>query len=302
MALIQFQSNDNYQIALIGNSDTAVVGTSIYVSGYPLPTKTDTLSRQHEFTAGIISSILPRENQGYTMRYQAVTRRGMSGGPVFNSEGKVIGIHGKGDTVAVVETPLNWQSEEIKTGLNSAIPINIFVSLLSQQKERNLAGYKDQDILSSLATSPVGKSSSKALGEGQFFCDQSTGVPVTVYRTPQGKQEPWIIWTSGFFSDSGYDPITRCETVTKRLETYRRDRVLKYITVGTLNNFNVICTASVINGPCQGLIYTLRPQQDPIRTLNNLFVWLNRKSPGSSVLESGTIPYIDVQSKLEEMP
>ncbi len=65
-----------------------------------------------------------------------------------------------------------------------------------------------------------------------FFCDTSSGVPVTIYQNTQGTQEPWIRWVSNAFGSSGYDPQTRCQEVSGRLETYRRNKQLKYITVG----------------------------------------------------------------------
>ncbi|MGL5065843.1 MAG: COP23 domain-containing protein, partial [Microcoleus sp.] len=60
-----------------------------------------------------------------------------------------------------------------------------------------------------------------------FWCRTSTGLPATVYQNPQGAVEPWIEWTSDYFSGSGYNPITRCQLVSQRLETYRRNRELK---------------------------------------------------------------------------
>ena len=131
-----------------------------------------------------------------------------------------------------------------------------------------------------------------------FWCSTSTGVPVTVYQNRQGAVDPWIEWTSDYFSGSGYNPITRCQLVSQRLETYRRNRTLKYITAGQMNGQNVICTASQVNGICQNLIYTLRPGQDPIDSLYNLLAWRQGQVAMSSVDETGKIPYIDVREKL----
>jgi hypothetical protein len=140
----------------------------------------------------------------------------------------------------------------------------------------------------------------RAPGKSGFRCSTSTGAPVTVYQNPQGAVEPWIEWTSHYFSASGYDPATRCQLVSQRLETYRRQRVLKYITVGQMNGQNVICTASQLNGRCQNLIYTLRPGQDPIGSLYNLLAWRQGYVGMASFDESSKIPYIDVRGKLEE--
>jgi hypothetical protein len=133
-----------------------------------------------------------------------------------------------------------------------------------------------------------------------FWCRTSTGTPVTVYQNRQGAIEPWIEWTSEYFSGSGYDPVTRCQLVSQRLETYRRNRELKYITAGRMNGQNVICTADRVNGICQNLIYTLRPGQDPIDSVYNLLAWRQGQVGMPSGEESSLIPYIDVRNKLSE--
>ncbi|MEG4276623.1 COP23 domain-containing protein [Microcoleus sp. MON1_C1] len=140
----------------------------------------------------------------------------------------------------------------------------------------------------------------RAQGESGFWCSTSTGAPVTVYQNAQGAVEPWIEWTSDYFSGSGYDPATRCQLVSQRLETYRRRRMLKYITAGQMNGQNVICTANQVNGRCQNLIYTLRPGQDPIGSLYNLLAWRQGYVGMPSFDETSKIPYIDVSEKLGE--
>ena len=291
LALVQFQSREQYPVAPMGESERAVVGSSIYVAGYPLPIAFGS-ERKLEFTGGIVSSRLDRRSSGYGLRYQAVTRRGMSGGPVFDADGRVVGIHGQGDTVGTVRSQWNGQIEEIKTGLNSAIPIDAFTALLSQTKP---SGF---DILSNISISRASSQSQPNLGQGGFVCDTSTGEPVTVYQNPQGFREPWIRWNSNFFSSSGYDPLTRCQQVTQRLENYKRNRQLNYVTVGVVNNQKVICTSSRVNGPCEGLIYTLRHDQDPAPALSSFFVWLANQNARPSLFESSTAIYINVGERL----
>lgn len=68
------------------------------------------------------------------MRYDAVTRRGMSGGPVFDVSGRVVGVHGRGDRDAVVANEVGspGATTEIKTGFNAAVPVNYFLDLAEQ--------------------------------------------------------------------------------------------------------------------------------------------------------------------------
>ncbi|MBD2518377.1 hypothetical protein H6G93_26095 [Nostoc sp. FACHB-973] len=131
-----------------------------------------------------------------------------------------------------------------------------------------------------------------------FYCDTSTGKPITMYRNSDGGLEPWIRWTSSFFEKGGYDSLTRCQEVSGRLETYRQQKQLKLITVGIMNRQRVVCTASQVNGRCEGLIFTLKPGQDAVKTLNNLLAWREGQAGAPSLYESGEIPYIDVSSRL----
>ncbi|MEJ1933833.1 COP23 domain-containing protein, partial [Nostoc sp. NIES-2111] len=132
-----------------------------------------------------------------------------------------------------------------------------------------------------------------------FYCDTSTGQPVTVYRNASGGLEPWIRWTSEFFKKSGYNSVDRCLEVSGRLETYRQQKSLRFITVGIINRQRVVCTASQVNGRCEGLIFTLKPGQDAVKTLVNLLAWREGQAGTPSLYESGEIPYIDVSSRID---
>ncbi|MBD2201904.1 trypsin-like peptidase domain-containing protein [Calothrix sp. FACHB-1219] len=141
MAVVQFSSNQNYKVAKIANSQQAVVGNSVFISGWPAPGSTKQLVRQ--FTSGQISGTLDQPIEGYQMIYTNVTRKGMSGGPVFDGGGRVVGIHGLGDTedpdLLTRQGQLSPDTAQniaslIKPGFNYAIPINTFLNLAAQQK------------------------------------------------------------------------------------------------------------------------------------------------------------------------
>ena len=136
-----------------------------------------------------------------------------------------------------------------------------------------------------------------------FSCDRTGDTPTTIYQSKQGNPEPWIQWVSDHFAGSGWTPDLRCQEVSDRLETYRQNKKLRYVTLGTVNSQSVICVASKNQGPCEGIIYTLKPGQDGIEALNNLFAWRKGDEGLESSYESvTTIPYIDVGSKLDEAP
>ncbi|MHC5744876.1 MAG: COP23 domain-containing protein [Nostoc sp.] len=125
-----------------------------------------------------------------------------------------------------------------------------------------------------------------------FYCDTSGNKPVTVYKNPKGITEPWVRWTSNYFKDAGYNKLTRCQEVSQRLETYRRNRDLRFITVGKMNGQNVICTANQVSGRCENLILTLKPNEDGVQALNNLLAWHQPLS------KSNRTPYVDLREHL----
>lgn len=134
-----------------------------------------------------------------------------------------------------------------------------------------------------------------------FKCDTSESIPTTMYHNSQGGKEPWIKWVSEHFSDANWSPLARCQAVSDRLEEYRLDGKLKYVTLGMQNQQQIICVASYDNGPCEGIVYTLKPGQDGIAALNNLFAWgSGQQNLNSSYESSNIIPYINVEEKLQE--
>ena len=101
LAVIQFRSNTNYQVARISTEPT-VVGEQVFAAGFPMyqpGTLTTTFDRGigvFRFTSGAVSLLLPKSlSQGYRLGYTNDITVGMSGGPIFNSNGLLIGINGR---------------------------------------------------------------------------------------------------------------------------------------------------------------------------------------------------------------
>ncbi|MGB8697912.1 MAG: serine protease [Thermosynechococcaceae cyanobacterium] len=121
LAVVQFNSDRPYSVAKMGNSDTAVIGSVVHVAGFPAPGRA-IQDREFTFTTGEISA-RPAKAQadGYALVYTNVTRRGMSGGPVIDSDGRLVGIHGRAEA--------DGDSGSAKAGLNLGIPIKTFTDL-----------------------------------------------------------------------------------------------------------------------------------------------------------------------------
>lgn len=113
-----------------------------------------------------------------------------------------------------------------------------------------------------------------------FSCGTSEGKLATIARTQRGANVPVIYWNSDYFSDSGYTPEARCQMVSQRFETFRQNGMLEYLTTGNMNNMPVVCVASAVGRECaeNGLLFTLKPNSDPNRVLEDLMAVRNRAS------------------------
>ncbi len=126
LAVLQFTSDKNYSIAKIADSDQVTPGVKVYINGFPNPGSA-IIQRIPQFTDGSISAH-PKTPQpdGYALIYTNLTRVGMSGGPVLDGNGNLVGIHGRADGDGNESGP---DSSSHKNGFNLGIPINTFLSL-----------------------------------------------------------------------------------------------------------------------------------------------------------------------------
>ncbi len=143
LAVVEFTSDKDYQVAKLANSDMVKEGKPVFVSGWPrLTTVGNAAGGQlvRQFTDGRVSGFLPQPLNGYKMIYTNTTLGGMSGGPVLDAGGRIIGVHGLGDTEDPTRLQQEGLSEEaassiaglIKPGFNYAIPINTFLQGYTQ--------------------------------------------------------------------------------------------------------------------------------------------------------------------------
>jgi hypothetical protein len=128
-----------------------------------------------------------------------------------------------------------------------------------------------------------------------FVCQPINGIPATVVQTKEGKRVPIIYWKSNAFTSSGWTPLKRCQEVTARFQSYHSDGSLEFITTGQVNSLPAICVAKSDGGPCTGLLYTLKPEQNAASTLMELFNI--RTQPNTAPLEETTSrSYLSIDS------
>jgi S1-C subfamily serine protease len=112
LAILEFHSKYHYPIATIGNSDRVSDGATLYISGWADPSPQFPV-RTYQFLVGNLSGRIERPQDGYTLVYTVNALPGMSGGPVLDRWGNLVGINGRATV-------------DIRTGtVNSVLGIDI---------------------------------------------------------------------------------------------------------------------------------------------------------------------------------
>nr|WP_263011671.1 serine protease [Laspinema sp. D3a] len=129
LALVQFTSDATYTLATLADyrikiKDSFWVFTAGWLKGQ------SQRNRQFDFTPGLLFSsevsMINAQNifslaNGYEMVYTNMTQGGMSGGPVLDTQGRVVGIHGHAE---------GKQGEDVKLGWSLGIPTKTLLGSL----------------------------------------------------------------------------------------------------------------------------------------------------------------------------
>ena len=135
LAIVRFTSTQSYPTARVPTRLNLSNGELIAVTGFPL----------NDGELGIAFGKLVAFadfgiDQGYQVLYSSPTLAGMSGGAIFNVNGELVGIHGRGEKNEGIE-------KRIKTGINQGVPISFYTSFLdgkgAYQRKKNASTYDD---------------------------------------------------------------------------------------------------------------------------------------------------------------
>lgn len=142
LALLQFKSEVDYPTAEI-ETEMPQIGDTVYAAGFPLDmgeieNSLELGNEAFRLTQGEIS-IIPVKSlpQGYRLGYTNETEMGMSGSPIFNDQGLLVAIHGRGKYrdpgfgVYIFEDGSEPPAEQLEEMIKSSwgIPISIYSEL-----------------------------------------------------------------------------------------------------------------------------------------------------------------------------
>ena len=137
LTILQFDSKENYDIAELAHGrDLPEKSSSVIAAGYPLrtggATRSDWVCTNHSTVRFVLKQPM---KGGYRIGYIFSIRKGMSGGPLFNLQGQVVGVNGRHSDppfgerrIYVYEdgTPINRALDVLKDA-SWAIPMEVLV-------------------------------------------------------------------------------------------------------------------------------------------------------------------------------
>ena len=148
LAVVKFRSQENYQVATLAKYNPKDF-EYMFTAGYPkLGNKSPwrfTLGQIYSKEIGLLNTTQSdfKNNSsgttqaavsltgGYELVYSSITFGGMSGGPVLDSQGRVIGIHGRTEGEAVIDNNSS-SGGTIQLGNSLGIPVSTFLAIATR--------------------------------------------------------------------------------------------------------------------------------------------------------------------------
>ncbi|TAF07631.1 MAG: serine protease [Nostocales cyanobacterium] len=92
LATLEFSSKENYAVAVMG--EKTKTGDEVFVVGFPINQENSNV-KEITLTTGKIALVLEKALEGgYQIGYTNQLDKGMSGGPLLNKQGELVGVNG----------------------------------------------------------------------------------------------------------------------------------------------------------------------------------------------------------------
>ncbi|MGK7942528.1 MAG: serine protease [Crocosphaera sp.] len=138
LGILEFRSDQVYEVVSLSRLPPPNIGEKVYAAGFPYQLD-DSVDDAFTFTTGNVNLISDLSFRGgYKIGYTNDVKKGMSGGPLLNEKGEIIGINGRHKYPAwgnpyIFEngTVASPEQKEEMSQYSWAIPIQTFLKLTS---------------------------------------------------------------------------------------------------------------------------------------------------------------------------
>ena len=171
LAVLQFSTGKTYRVATLAAYELGLNELEwVFVSGFPGGLG----ESERMFTGGVLESkergslglldegsVMDAQYGGYELAYTNISFRGMSGGPVLDSRGYVIGINAYGEEDTVIDE--TGQKVRVHLGKSLGVPTGTFLALAGQ------ANIKSEWLKVETSSPPtLSRSQTAAIADGLF--------------------------------------------------------------------------------------------------------------------------------------
>ncbi len=140
LALVEFTSEKEYQVASLATLSNSDKKEEVFAAGFPLEIESRKKAKGLYLTNGHVAQLSRLHfGGGYQIGYTNSVKKGMSGGPLLNKKGEVVGINGVhkyplwGNPYRFSDGSLATETQKEKMSkLSWAISINTFLKLAPQ--------------------------------------------------------------------------------------------------------------------------------------------------------------------------
>ncbi|MHC5937079.1 tetratricopeptide repeat-containing S1 family peptidase [Nostoc sp.] len=238
LAVVKFTaSNQNYQVATLANynpNDADYMFTAGYRKlGENSPWRF-TVGRIFSKEEGLLavkesdfqsnsfgrSQSVSSLTGGYELVYTSITYRGMSGGPVLDSQGRVIGIHGRAEGEQVLYEKIGdakSRGSDIQLGYSLGIPISTFLGIATR------LGIQAQKV-ENISARQLDVQQIKSIQEAVLSIDVSKGNTTARRWIERGNQ----LWRLGRYQEAvkAFDEAIKLKPAFVYLAYYGKDLAL----------------------------------------------------------------------------